>query len=343
MSSTSLRHLIRGQLFTVLAVILTVTMVAGCASSDEPASEDAAPAPDETSASEEPDEPATSAEAELLEHTEIERPSKSEEIAALLPDEIAEQGHLVVASGPYPTAVIVPEDGGEARGWEISTGEALGAVLGIEFQFEVVPFTQIIPGLAAGRYDIAMGSIAITDDRLEEVTFVTAHQTRNSVLTAVDSTLEVESLLDLCGVRYGILSGSTQAERVPELQEGCDEADLEEVEVVTFNSMNDATLGLTSGRIDVQGANSDIHAYLMTQQPDEYKIVFEYDVPRNFENVPPGASGIAIARHDYTPELAEALSAALNALIEDGTHQAILDHWNLGKGGVEDAVVMPPA
>jgi polar amino acid transport system substrate-binding protein len=281
-----------------------------------------------------------------LPFTEIPRPEVVQELADRVPEEIRDKGHLSVALDIYPTAVISPPEGGDLRGWEVSTAQALGAVLDLDLKFEKTSFDSMLPGLVSGRYDVVMSSWAATPARTEEVTFVIAHSTDISMLVRDDSDLTADSLLDLCGQRLGLIAGSIQ---VPEYetiyQPGCVEAGLPGIELQTFKTINEAVLALEADRIDVQISATDMHVYLMSQQPDTFKSIYRFDSPTLasvHEDVRPGSSGIALAREsDYWEELAEVLKDALNVIIEDGTHQAILDKWNSGFGGVEEAIIVP--
>lgn len=277
-----------------------------------------------------------------LSNTNIKSPEKDDDLSARIPKELSEKGYVTVASSAYPTAVIVPSDGSQIRGWEVSTAEALGEILGIDFRQKIVPFDSIIPGLSAGRYDIAMGSIAITPDRLKEVTFVRAHATKNALMVTADSSFNPQSMLDVCGKKLAVLSGSIQVEGLPKNQADCKEADRPEIEVATFKTQADLTLSLANGRVDVQFAGSDTLAAVMAAKEDAFKMTTEFDspVPSPVPGVDPGDSGIAVAETDYSLKFASVLSDAMNILIEDGTQQAILDKWNNGKGAVDESIVV---
>lgn len=281
-----------------------------------------------------------------LPFTEIPRPAVIQELADRVPAEIRDKGSLTVALDVYPTAVIAPPDGGDLRGWEVSTAQALASVLDLDVKFERTSFDSMLPGLVSNRYDVVMSSWAATPARTEEVTFVIAHYTDISMLARADSDLTVDSMLDVCGQRVGLIAGSTQ---VPEFetihQPDCESNNLPLAEVQTYKTINEAMLALEADRIDIQITATDMHVYLMSQQPDVFKSLFRYESPTLTgikEGVPAGASGIALARETpYWEELAEVLRDALNSLIEDGTHQAILDTWNNGLGGVEQSVIVP--
>ncbi|MNT51808.1 hypothetical protein D3C72_1887940 [compost metagenome] len=49
--------------------------------------------------------------------------------------------------------------------------------------------------------------------------------------------------------------------------------------------------------------------------------------------------GIAVTKADT--ELTQLIADTLNAMIDDGTYQAVLDHWGVGSMALEEAVINP--
>src|SRR5699024_3821077 len=93
-------------------------------------------------------------------------------LAKQVPDLYKKRGYVVVASEIYPTAVINQSGDKPPVGVEPDTAKALGAMLGIDFRIKIVPFASVLPGLDAGRYDLAMGFISITPERRKVLNFV---------------------------------------------------------------------------------------------------------------------------------------------------------------------------
>ena len=60
--------------------------------------------------------------------------------------------------------------------------KALGQVMGLKADVQNVTFDSIIPGLAAGKYDLGMSSFTDTKEREATVDFVTYADGRHVVL-----------------------------------------------------------------------------------------------------------------------------------------------------------------
>lgn len=91
--------------------------------------------------------------------------AKVDEIAALLPADIAEEGKLVIgASIDYAPAEFRAEDLQTAIGYDVDLGKAIGNVLGVETEVSAADFASILPGIGT-KYDIGISSFTIDADR----------------------------------------------------------------------------------------------------------------------------------------------------------------------------------
>lgn len=261
-------------------------------------------------------------------------PEKVDEIAALVPEAIADKGTIVVAAATYPPAVVEPVDGGEVTGWDIENVRQIAAVLGLEVKVEIVDFDGVVPGLQAGRYDAATGEIYITPERTKVVTFVTNHRSQDALMVPADSDIDsAAERTDLCGLTLAASTGSAEADLVRELAAECDQADEDAIALKTFGAQADVNLALSEGRVDAAVSSASQVAYVLSQTKGKFDLV-ELPWAEGFD------TGLALARNDDTAEFAKALEAATDHLIEDGSLQKILDEWNDGQGGTDDAQVV---
>ena len=83
------------------------------------------------------------------------------ELAALIPEAVADDGVIVVATdASYTPNEFFAEDNTTLIGMDIDLGTALGDVLGLEVRFENAPFDSI-PGLESGKFELGMSSFTI--------------------------------------------------------------------------------------------------------------------------------------------------------------------------------------
>ena len=88
---------------------------------------------------------------------------KVDEIAALLPQAVADKGTLTVgASTDYAPAEFRADDLTTAIGYDVDLSKALGKVLGLEAEVVDGEFASLIPGIGS-KYDVGISSFTIRD------------------------------------------------------------------------------------------------------------------------------------------------------------------------------------
>lgn len=253
------------------------------------------------------------------------------DVAALLPPAIAESGKIRVATvATFPPNEFKDPEGNNV-GVHIDMGRALGQVMGVEMDFITTTFDALIPGLQADRYDMAMASAAVTKARLEVVDFVSDLKDGTMLMIAESDGTNFKDELDLCGRKLGVAKGSSQVALASEVAENCKSAGKDELSVQTYPSQLESALALSSGRIDTVIGVGEPLSYISHGNPGRFKVVgdgiFASDVEGNM--LPKGS------------ELAEALVAAQNKLIENGTYQEILKKWGVTSAAIDQSEINP--
>lgn len=263
-------------------------------------------------------------------------PAKVDSIAATVPDSIAKKGTLVVAAGVYPPAVIEPVGGGTPTGWDIENARQIAAVLGLKVQVKIIPFDGVITGLAANRYDAAVGEIYITPERTKSVTFVTNHQSTDALLVPAQSKIKAAGAMDdLCGLTLAAQLGSAEAALVEKIADKCAANGQAKVTPKTFQAQANVNLALSEGRVDAGISSASQVANVLRQTKGKFRLV---ELPW----APDYDTGMALARNKDTDGLAKAVAAATDHLIKNGKLQNILDEFNDGQGAIDSAKIVPP-
>jgi polar amino acid transport system substrate-binding protein len=260
---------------------------------------------------------------------------KDAALAAMVPESIQQRRFLDVVSANYPPATIASSQGAEPTGWDVETVRAIAATLGLEARFRIVPFDSIVPGLQAGRYQAAIGEIFVTPERTAVVTFVQNHVTTDSLLVRADSAITADSEDALCGLTLSAQLGSAEAKFADSIASRCQLAGKEPLEVKTFQEQAAVNLAVSEGRADAALGSTSQVVYVIDQIKGKFKAV---ELPWGPQN----NTGIVLARNADTDQLAKAVEAANNKLIQDGTVQEILDKYNGGLGAVDKATIVPP-
>jgi polar amino acid transport system substrate-binding protein len=209
-------------------------------------------------------------------------------------------------------------------------GDAIAAKLGLKANFENVTFDSIIPGMAAGKYDLGMSSFTDTKAREATVNFVTYFNAGESLIVASGNPHNVTGPdLSLCGLTIAVEKGTTEESEVPALSKKCTDAGKKAVTALSTDDQNGANLALTSGRAQVGSADSPVAAYAVKQSSGALALA-----GASYEDAP---YGIAVPKADGM--LDTAVLGALKDLIADGSYTAILTKWGVQSGAITSPVI----
>ena len=106
----------------------------------------------------------------IVEQDPIEEPADMEDSEDLL-NVVRDRGTLIVSTDPNyaPQSFLNPD--GEFEGFDIDVATEIAERLGVEVQFETPEWDAITAGSWAERWDISVGSMTITEDRKEILSF----------------------------------------------------------------------------------------------------------------------------------------------------------------------------
>lgn len=246
-----------------------------------------------------------------------------DEIAAMLPKEIADKGTLSVGSDTaYAPAEFIDVDGKTPVGFDIDTVTAVAAVLGLEADVQTAPFDGIIPAIGS-KYDLGISAFTITDERTAEANMISYAVAGSQFGVAADNPdgFDPESL---CGTTIGVQTSTIQDDELTAATKDCEDDGEEPIEVVRYESQADVTTNLVGGKLQAMYADSPITAYAVEQTGGEVETIGEINDAAPY--------GIVVSQDDK--ELTEAVQAALQKLIDDGTLEQVFAGW-----GSEDVVV----
>ncbi|MFD2271193.1 ABC transporter substrate-binding protein [Undibacterium arcticum] len=109
-------------------------------------------------------------------------------------EEIKKDGKIIIATeGAYPPFSYF--QGSKLTGLDIELGEALAKKMGLTVEWKALSFDALLAGLRQDRWDVAMSSIGITEERAKAVTFSNPIYCSGGVITSKDAAIHtVESL-----------------------------------------------------------------------------------------------------------------------------------------------------
>ncbi|EMY34014.1 extracellular solute-binding protein family 3 [Arthrobacter crystallopoietes BAB-32] len=246
----------------------------------------------------------------------------NEKAQELLPEEIKAAGVLRVASDPtYAPFEYYDTDNKTMIGYDVDFSDAVGAALGLKIEHVPATFDTILPGLASGKYDMAMSTFSITPEREKIVDFVDYLKGGSGVAVVPGNPQNITmDPLSMCGKKIAGQKGSIQSmEYLPEFSKQCTEAGQEPISIQNFPGQSDANLALTSGRVDAVVADSVSLAY----QGKEAGGKFELAEGEDYEPVP---TGIALGKD---AGLQEAVTEATRGILDSPYYAEMADKWGL--------------
>lgn len=120
----------------------------------------------------------------------------------------AQDSYTVGVEASFPPWAYV--EGGEFKGIAIDAMEAIAEDVGIDIEFQDMPFPSLIPALAAEKIDILATGLTVTEERSENIDFtIPWWETNDVVLVPKDSDRNVFTAV-CCGARVGVQGGSSQ-------------------------------------------------------------------------------------------------------------------------------------
>lgn len=222
---------------------------------------------------------------------------------------------------------FIGDDGSTWEGINVDIAAALSEELGRTIEFESAGFDTIIPGLASGRFDLALTGMFDTLERQKTVDFVDYLAAKNNFLSSSDFR-DVESMDDLCGVTVGIPGGALEADLLATASTACTDAGDAAIVVNEYADLDATILALTSGRIDVTPNDSAANAYVLAANEDTLKVSGGYL-----------NEGYFAAAFPKDSELTAEVEDAFTAIIENGAYAEILADWGIDDRGLDAPII----
>jgi polar amino acid transport system substrate-binding protein len=231
-------------------------------------------------------------------------------------------GRLTIATGePAYSPWVEDDDPASGKGFEAAVAYAVAEELGFDRDDVVWVRTGFEQAIAPGPkdFDLNLQQFTITDERRAAVDFSTPYYTTAQVVVTLEGTpaAGAASLAELEPLAIGAASGSTSFEAA--------EAQIAPAAgVQVFNTNDDAKLALQNGQVDAIVVDLPTAFYLVGAELEGGTIVGQ---------LPDSAGGdeLGFVLEKDSP-LTDDVSAAVDALREDGTLASLEDQW-LGSAG----------
>ena len=233
----------------------------------------------------------------------------------------AQTDTLVVGAYPANPPWENKRDDGTFEGFEVDVVNEIGNRIGADIEIQDYDFQPLFSATSSGRIDMAISSITVTNERLQNQSFTQPYYDADLGLAA-RSDSGITTLEGLAGQPVGALSGSTGETWI---QENTEQYGFGEYS--GYDTQQALLLDLQNGR--VAGAVSDITG-----------LQFSFQQMEGMEVVQRIRSGeqYAIMMQKGSPNL-ERVNDAITAMKEDGTMAALHEKWLGGAPDPETSTV----
>ena len=121
---------------------------------------------------------------------------------------IQKAGKLVIATSPDFPPFESLDGSGQVTGIEIDILEEVCAQLGVTLEIQQMDFDSVLPGVQAGKYDMGVSGITITEKRQKNVLFTDAYCLAAQAIVVKEGS-PISSKADLEGKTVAVQTGTT--------------------------------------------------------------------------------------------------------------------------------------
>ncbi len=258
-------------------------------------------------------------------------------LAHLLPKEIRDKGVIRVGSDIAYAPVEFKDKSGEVVGIDPDLASAMSSLLGVKFDFQNGTFETLLTGLRSKRYDMAMSAMTDTKNRQngvdpdtgkkvgEGVDFVDYFSAGVILYTPKGKTQGITDWPDLCGKKI-VVQRSTISDDLAKAQaKKCPAGKTLSIE--PFDDDQQAETRLRSGGADAGASDFPVAAYAVKTSGggNDFQLVGK--------QVQAAPYGIAVSKSNT--QLRDALKAAMDQLVKDGTYDKVIQRWGVTDGAVK--------
>lgn len=221
---------------------------------------------------------------------------------------LVEEGYLTIGTeAQYPPFEIRKADD-SFYGFDIALGEAIAKELGLKPKFVDTDFASIIASLNAGKFDVAMSAMTITDDRKKSVNFSDPYFDAGLSM-AVPINSNKQTINDLNGAVVGVQLGTTGDLYASELK------NIKEIK--RYAHAPDAFLDMKNEKVDAVINDDVVNKPIIASDPTSFKVVGGLLTVEQY--------GIAVPKENEA--LLIKINAAIKKLKENGTYDQIYNQY----------------
>ncbi|GAA4849348.1 ABC transporter substrate-binding protein [Paenibacillus vulneris] len=230
-------------------------------------------------------------------------------------EKIKKAGKIVIGTGGNYRPFNYMNEKNELVGFDIEWGKIIAEGLGVKPEFVTGQFAGLTPGLLAGKFDILLAGVNVTEERKKSVDFAEPYG-RDGVVAVVNKEggNNAKSIKDLQGKVVGVIAGATAQAVVKEIGGY--------KEIKEYPGETELFKDLTNKRVDLVSIGRDAAGDFIKTSPDGKKVEIAGD--------PYTVVDVAIPLRKNNASLKAAIDKIILDKKKDGTYQKLAqEHFGL--------------
>ncbi|MFF2017645.1 substrate-binding periplasmic protein [Paenibacillus sp. NPDC058177] len=230
-------------------------------------------------------------------------------------DKIKKAGKIVIGTGGNYRPFNYMNEKNELVGFDIEWGKIIAEGLGVKPEFVTGQFSGLTPGLLAGKFDILLAGVNVTDERKKSVDFTEPYG-RDGVVAVInkEGSNNPADIKDLEGKVVGVIGGAT-AQAVVKSIGGYKE-------IKEYPGETEVFKDLVNKRVDLVSIGRDAAGDYLKNSPDGSKL--------EIAGEPYTIVDVAIPLRKNNALLKEAIDKIILEKKQDGTYQKLAqEHFGL--------------
>ena len=218
---------------------------------------------------------------------------------------VKKAGKLTIATSPdFPPFESL--ENGQVVGIEIDILQKVADSLGVTLDIQQMDFESVIPGVQAGKFDVGVSGITVTEERKKNIDFTDPYfLAAQAIVVTPDSPITCKA--DLTGKKISVQTATTAEDYC--MSEG--------YEVLAFTANNDAAAALTTGKVDAWVVDNEVAVALAAEQG---LVVLDEAMT---------SEPYAFAFHKGSDTLVSAVNEVVSQMLSDGSMEALFTKYGV--------------
>lgn len=247
------------------------------------------------------------------------KPAADPHVHALVPADIKQRGYITMGTNPPFAPMEFKDDAGAIIGVDVDLANALASVMGLELKVQEQDFNLILPSISGGTLDF--GATGMTDNEERQKTYDFVDYLHAGVQWAARPGSHIDPN-NACGLTVAVQKGTvSETDDVAPKSEQCVAEGKAPITTLSYEKSDQAVTAVILGRADAVSADSPVTAFAIARANGTLEPVGEM-----FDAAP---YGWPVKKGS---ELAPAMQAALQHLIDTGEYARILEPWGIRQG-----------